>query len=46
MWEDSDADEVEPEEVEGVDEEEDCDWLCVQERMQDLARQVALFDTY
>ena len=26
--------------MEGVDEEEDCDWLCVQERMQDLARQV------
>ena len=39
MWEDSDLGEVEPEEVEGVD-QEDCDWLCVQERMQDLARQV------
>ena len=39
MWEDSDLGEVEPEEVEGVD-EEDCDWLCVQERVQDLARQV------
>ena len=40
MWEDSDVGEVEPEEVEGADEEEECDWLCVQERMQDLARQV------
>ena len=40
MWEDSDVGEVEPEEVEGVEEEEECDWLCVQERMQDLARQV------
>ena len=40
MWEDSDVGEVEPEEVEGVDQEEDCDWLCVQEKMQDLARQV------
>ena len=40
MWEDSDLGEVEPEEVEGVDQEEDCDWLCVQERVQDLARQV------
>ena len=39
VWEDSDLGEVEPEEVEGVDQEE-CDWLCVQERMQDLARQV------
>ena len=39
MWEDSDVGE-EPEEVEGVEEEEECDWLCVQERMQDLARQV------
>ena len=40
MWEDSDVGEVEPEEVEGADEEEECDWLCVQERMQHLARQV------
>jgi len=40
VWEDSDIGQVEPEVVEGVDEDEECNWLCVQERMQDLARQV------